>query len=165
VTRALLVYSVRNVITQAFADAFLLTVDPYRLPTSKPTSNNRSLGLTTLASTSSTALYTSVRLFKTAITEVSSYTTTAEVHILFNEGAQHSFITQQLADKLHLLPTSHKTISVSSFGAQISPSRTLAVATILVHPLNGTRIQILVLIVLRTCRTYQKCACSLACYP
>ena len=78
---------------------------------------------------------------------------------------KESTITQQLADKLHLLPTSHKTISVSSFGAQISPSRTLAVATILVHTLNGTRIQISVLIVLRTCRTYQKCACSLACYP
>ena len=35
-------------------------------------------------------------------------------------------------------------ISVSSFGAQVSPSRTLAVATIFVH---GTRIQISVLIV------------------
>ena len=66
---------------------------------------------------------------------------------MFDEGAQRSFITQQLADELHLQPTSHEAISVSSFGAQVSPSRTFAVATMFVHDLNGTRIQISVLIV------------------
>jgi len=68
-----------------------------------------------MASAPPTAHYTSVCLFKTAIAEVSSYTTIAEGHILFDKGAQHSFITQELADELHLQPTSHETISVSSF--------------------------------------------------
>ena len=116
-------------------------------PITQPPATEQTSGLTTLASNPLTALYTSVCLLKTAIAEVSSYTTTAEGHILFDEGAQRSFITQQLADELHLLPTSHETISVSSFGAQVSPSRTLAVATMFVHALNGTRIQISVLIV------------------
>ena len=71
--------------------------------------------------------------------------TIAEGHILFDEGAQRSFIMQQLADKLHLQPTSHETISVSSFGAQVSPSRTLA--TMFVHALDGTRLEISDLIV------------------
>ena len=84
---------------------------------------------------------------KTAIAEVSSYTTIAEGHILFDEGARHSFITQQLADELHLQPISHEAISVSSFGAQVSPSRTFAVATVFAHDLYGTRMQISVLIV------------------
>ena len=104
-------------------------------------------GYTIMASAPPTAHYTSVCLFKTAIAEVSSYTTIAEGHILFDEGAQRSFITQELADELHLQPTSHETISVSSFGAQVSPSNTFAVATMFVHALNGTRIQISVLIV------------------
>ena len=65
------------------------------------------------------ALYTSVCLLKTAIAEVLSCTAIAEGHILFDEGAQHSFMTQQLLDELHLQPTSHETISVSSFGAQV----------------------------------------------
>ena len=120
---------------------------PQPLPVNQPTTTEQTSGLTTLASTPPTALYTSVCLLKTVIAEVSSYTTTAEGHILFDEGAQRSFITQQLADELHLKPTSHETISVSSFGAQVSPSRTLAVASMFVHALNGTRIQISVLIV------------------
>ena len=120
---------------------------PQPPPVNQPATTEQTSGLTTLASTPPTALYTSVCLLKTAIAEVSSYTTTTEGHILFDEGAQRSFITQQLADELHLQPTSHETISVSSFGAQVSPSRTLAVASMFVHALNGTCIQISVLIV------------------
>ena len=99
-----------------------------------------------MASTPISAFHASVCLLKTAITEVSSYTI-AEGHILFDEGAQRSFIMQQLADELHLQPTSHETISVSLFGAQVSPSRSLAVAAMFVHALDGTRLQISVLIV------------------
>ena len=93
------------------------------------------------------AFHASVCLLKTAIAEVSSYTTIAEGHILFDEGAQRSFITQQLADELYLQPTSHETISVSSFGAQVSPFETLAVATMFVHALDGTCLEISILIV------------------
>ena len=72
-------------------------------------------GYITMASAPPTALYTSVCLLKTAIAEVSSYTTIAEGHILFDEGAQRFFITQELADELHLRPTSQETISEHKF--------------------------------------------------
>jgi len=100
-----------------------------------------------MGSAPQTALYTSVCLLKTAIAEVSSHTTIAEGHILFDKGAQRSFITQQLAEELHLQPIGYETICVSSFGAQVSQPRTLAVASLFVHALNTTHIQILVLII------------------
>jgi len=58
-------------------------------------------------------------LLKTAIVAVSSDTAIAEGKILFDEGAQRYFVSQQLVNKLNLLPTHRETISVSSFGAQV----------------------------------------------
>ena len=109
------------------------------------TSNNQAL--TTMASTPLSPSYTSICLLKTAIANVSSTTTTAEGNILFDEGAQRSFITQKLADELQLQPTHQEIISVSSFGAQVSPSRSLAVATLFVHTLNDSLIPISALII------------------
>jgi len=63
------------------------------------------------------SLYTNVCLLKTAIADVSSYTTTTEGHILFDEGAQRSFVTQQLASELQLKPSGVETIIWCS-GAQ-----------------------------------------------
>jgi len=93
------------------------------------------------------AYYTSVCLLKTAIAVVSSGSVAAEGNILFDEGAQRSFITQQLASLLHLQPTHRETMSVSSFGAQVSTPNSLEVATLFVHTLSGSRIPISVLIV------------------
>ena len=52
-------------------------------------------------------IHTSVCLLKTAIANVSSERIAVEGHILFDEGAQCSFITQDLADELQLQPTGH----------------------------------------------------------
>ena len=93
------------------------------------------------------AYYTSVCLLKTAIAAVSSETTTDEGNILFDEGAQRSFVTQQLANRPHLQPTHHENISVSSFGAQVSSPRSLEVVTLFVHTLRGSRIPISALVV------------------
>ena len=109
------------------------------------TSNNQAL--TTMASTPLSLSYTSICLLKTAIANVSSTTTTAEGNILFDEGAQRSFITQKLADELQLQPTHQEIISMSSFGAQVSSSRSLAVVTMFVHTLNDSLIPISVLII------------------
>jgi len=62
-----------------------------------------------------------------------------------DKGAQWSLITQQFANNLQLQPSGVETISVSSFGAQVSRRRSLEMVTIFVHTLNSTRIQILVL--------------------
>ena len=82
--------------------------------------------LTTLTPTPLPASYTSVYLLKTAIADISAGTITIEGHILFDEGAQRSFITQEFADKLQLKPTGHENVSVASFGAQVSAPRKLA---------------------------------------
>jgi len=113
-----------------------------------------------MVSTPPTALYTSVSLSKTAIAEVSSSTTIAEGHILVDEGAQHSFITQKLADELHLQLTNHETIPVSSFGVQISLSQTFAVAVMFVHALNGTCIEISVVIVPKLAAPTRNSVCA-----
>jgi len=93
------------------------------------------------------AYYTSVCLLKTAIAVVSSGSVAAEGNILFDEGAQRSFVTQQFVSHLHLQPTHCETVSVSSFGAQVSTVNSLEVATLFVYTLNGSRIPISVLIV------------------
>ena len=93
------------------------------------------------------ALYTSVCLLKTAIADISGDSATTEGHILFDEGAQRSFITQELANMLQLSPIRHELITVSSFGAQVATPTRFAVASISVHTLNGGQIPISVLIV------------------
>ena len=109
-------------------------------PTTKQT-------LTTMTPPPLSALHSSICLLKTAIADVSGDSTTVEGHILFDEGAQRSFITQELANILQLTPVRHELITVSSFGAQISTPTRFAVTSISIHTLNGGKIPISVLIV------------------
>ena len=102
---------------------------------------------TTVTSPPLSALYTSVCLLKTAIADISAGLTTVEGHILFDEGAQRSFITQELADTLQLQPTRHELITVSSFGEQVSTPKKFAVATICIRTLNAGQIPVSVLVV------------------
>ena len=92
-------------------------------------------------------LYTSVCLLKTAIADISGDSTTIEGPILFDEGAQRSFITQELANLLQLTSIQHELITASSFGAHISTPTRFAVTSIYVHKLNSGQIPISVLIV------------------
>jgi hypothetical protein len=57
-------------------------------------------------------------LLKTAIATVGNQTTYCEANILFDEGAQRSLITKDLATRLQLQPTEREFISVSGFGIQ-----------------------------------------------
>ena len=59
----------------------------------------------------------SVCLLKTAVTEVKSDKKSAVANVLFDEGAQRSFISQQLADVLHLTPSRQQNITLAPFGA------------------------------------------------
>ena len=102
---------------------------------------------TTAATTSLSAISTSLCLLKTAIANVSAGQTIVEGHILFHEGAQRSFITQELAEQLQLQSINYKHISVSSFCEQVSASKRLAVASISVETLKKANIPISVLIV------------------
>ena len=86
-------------------------------------------------------------LLKTAISTVSAGPISVEGNILFDEGAQCSFISQDLADRLCLKATHTERISLSSFGNTISATRFLHVASISVHTQDQSAIPMSVLVV------------------
>ena len=51
------------------------------------------------------------------MTEVKSDKTSVIANILFDEGTQRSFISQQLADVLQLSPSRQEDITLAPFGA------------------------------------------------
>ena len=86
-------------------------------------------------------------LLKTAVANVSSSESTAEAHILFDEGAQRSFISQKLADELQLKPTGTDTVHVASFGQNSQSVRYLQTAKVHLITDRNEKIAIDVLIV------------------
>ena len=86
-------------------------------------------------------------LLKTAITTVSAGPYSTEGNILLDEGAQRSFISQDLADRLCLKTTNRERVSLSSFGNRVSSARLLQVATISIHTIGQSPIPISVLVV------------------
>ena len=86
-------------------------------------------------------------LLKTAIAPVINSSIKICANILFDEGAQRSFICSQLADKLQLVPDTTTQVALSSFGADMPSLQTLGVTTIKIQPLTGDHIPVSVLIV------------------
>ena len=69
-------------------------------------------------------------LLKTAIATVSTGNRCTKANILFDEGAQRSFISQKLADQLQLCPHSIENINISSFGAESAISKQLSTVVV-----------------------------------
>ena len=92
---------------------------------------------------------TSSCLLKTAVAMVSTSNVTMEGNIIFDEGAQRSFITQELAKKLNLQPYGKDKISLASFGSKSSTHRNLDMGVVEIHTMSGERIPISVLVVPR----------------
>lgn len=67
--------------------------------------------------------------------------------ILFDEGSQRSFITDNLAMQLQLVPERVETVSLSDFGGTSSSVKQVAVATIYLQTDSGDPIPIEVIIV------------------
>ena len=86
-------------------------------------------------------------LLKTAIATVTAGNIKTSANILFDEGAQRSFITAQLAAELQISPTTSEQVALSSFGARSQSYQKLGVATIQVQTNVGEIIPITVLIV------------------
>ena len=86
-------------------------------------------------------------LLKTAIATVTAGNIKTSANILFDEGAQRSFITAQLAAELQISPTTSEQVALSSFGARSQSYQKLGVATIQVQTNVGDIIPITVLIV------------------
>ena len=86
-------------------------------------------------------------LLKTAVAPVVNGHMRMNANILFDEGAQRSFMSVQLATELQVKPTSSTQVALSSFGAESQSLQTLDVATVQVETLAGELISISVLIV------------------
>ena len=87
-------------------------------------------------------------LLKTAIATVTSTShVQAEANILFDEGAQKSFVTEHLAKELELTKGDTETIYLSSFGSTSNKLQQVSVATVHVIANNRQIIQVRVLIV------------------
>ena len=86
-------------------------------------------------------------LLKTAICTVTSANSKVAAYILFDEGAQCSFVSRDLATQLHIQPEQNKEIQISTFGTEHSKKQTLETATINVVSKSGENIPIQVLIV------------------
>ena len=69
-------------------------------------------------------------LLKTAISLVKHHGRTVSAHILFDEGSQRSFITDDLVRQLNLTSEKEETISLSAFGGTSSSVKRVAVSTI-----------------------------------
>ena len=86
-------------------------------------------------------------ILKTAINSVHSRTNSATAHILFDEGAQRSFITQDLADKLDLVPENSETLNLSVFGGSTTSVKQVGITTVYLHADNGDKIPVQVIII------------------
>ena len=84
----------------------------------------------------------SICLLKTAVTQINAGGVHVEANILFDEGVQRSFITEQLANTLRISPHTTKNGSISAFGDELSSSIQLGVATFNVITLVGEQIPI-----------------------
>ncbi|XP_063435994.1 uncharacterized protein LOC134716907 [Mytilus trossulus] len=102
--------------------------------------------------TETSMLYTaseerSTVLLKTAFIPVVHKNTCIDARILFDEGAQRSFITEELAAKLDITKEGSETLSIATFGSTTKKVRNLDKTTINLKSTEGELIPIKVLIV------------------
>ena len=103
-------------------------------------------------------------LLKTAVAEVTSRSLTTTANILFDEGAQRSFITQQLADELELPRNGNDLINLATFGSDARNTQSFETTTVHVFADHGQSIPINVLVVPSIAvplKTYQREAANL----
>ena len=89
----------------------------------------------------------SICLLKTAVAPVCVNGRRTEANILFDEGAQRSFMSSKLAQKLRISPQHSENINISAFGGEPSSFQHLGVTTINIETLIGEQITVSVLLV------------------
>ena len=78
-----------------------------------------------------------ITLLKTAIAPISSEGLRIQGNILFDDGSQRSFITEEVAIKLNLKPTNSEHIAVAPLGAEYTTAQHLSVACVYVETESG----------------------------
>lgn len=116
--------------------------------TETPATNPTSVTATIISPKSVTKLPANPTcLLKTTIAQVSANGAQAEANILFDEGVQRSFMSEKLAKTLRILPLVTESVNLSTFGAELSSTSHLGVATVNVEALTGEQIPISILVV------------------
>ena len=123
------------------------TNDAQQTPGQSSTTTNKNSTETTSLSMTLPSPKNSVCLLKTAVATITNGEKRTRANLLFDEGSQRSFITQDLANTLALQPSHKEDITVSSFGAQCQLNRQLAVAVVNLLTLSGQIIPLTVLVV------------------
>ena len=100
----------------------------------------------------------SVCLLKTVVATVTHGSRSATANLLFDEGSQRSFITQDLVNSLELQPYQCEDINISSFGANCHLSHQIDVAMINLLTNDGQAILLSVLVVPRIATPMQNTA-------
>ena len=108
---------------------------------------NNTTTLSTLTPSSCEPSKSRVCLLKTAIATITTADSEAEANILFDEGSQRSFLTQELSDVLSLQSHTSENICLSSFGGKRPLNKRMEVASITIKTRTGGLIPISVLIV------------------
>lgn len=129
-----------------------LVPTPYRPSHSQsdvPVARNQPQQPTTSILHTTTCQYKPGVLLKTAVAPISSETQTLDANILFDEGSQRSFVTEELADKLQLTRTGSEVINLASFGGSTQTANSLDTATVTLTTISNERINLQVLIVPR----------------
>ena len=110
-----------------------------------PVTTTVSMLTSTLNSHSHTHTHTC--LLKTAVAPIIAGSIKTQANILFDEGAQRSFISADLANELGIQPTSTQGMALASFGTTIASYQELGVATVKIETISGEVIPISVLII------------------
>ena len=99
-------------------------------------------------------------LLKTAIATVSSQTISSDAAILFDEGSQRSFITEEFAQMLKLTPKSTETIQLAAFGGLNKQVQHVETATVYLQTDGEDKVPIRVLIVPKIAAPIENCVTS-----
>ena len=117
------------------------------LPGQSSTTTNKNSTETTSLSMTLPSSKNSVCLLKTAVATITNGEKRTRANLLFDEGSQRSFITQDLANTLALQPCRKEDITISSFGTQCQLNRQMAVAVVNLLTLSGQTVPLTVLVV------------------
>ena len=112
-----------------------------------PSSSKNVTGLLTPASACTTLQTVTTCLLKTAIAPIIAGDHKTQVNILFDEGAQRSFISIDMVKELGISSTSTTDISLASFGSVSRLHQKLGVTTVEIETVTGELISISALIV------------------
>ena len=93
-------------------------------------------------------------LLKTAVANVCSGSQCCRAQILFDEGAQRSFMTQRLARDLNIQPYKRQKICVSAFGGETVPKE-LQLSSLTIQTRDGGEVPISVLVVPKIAAPFQ----------